>query len=144
MLVALAQLRASAVISVVRLRTFSDFSPDDAWNSLLREMDCVGREGGREGVCIAGIVFLSFNFLMYSRMLSFFRFFFLSLDLVGGGMNGFNVLVDEGGGGQVIGGVVGGVLVVGGVRGGVSVALVRWQVLELLVELGPGGMLSED
>ena len=40
--------------------------------------------------------------------------------------------------------MVGGVLVVGGVRGGVSVALVRWQVLELLVELGPGGMLSED
>ena len=64
MLVAWAQLRALAVTSVFRLRTFSDFSPDDAWNSLLREMDCVGREGGREGLCIAGIVFLSFNFLM--------------------------------------------------------------------------------
>ena len=54
------------------------------------------------------------------------------------------MLVDEGGGGQVIGEVVEGVLVVGGVRGGISEALVRWQVLELLVELGPGGRLSED
>ena len=59
-------------------------------------------------------------------------------------MKGCDVLVDEGGGGQVIGEVVEGVLVVGGVRGGISEALVRWQVLELLVELGPGGRLSED
>ena len=59
-------------------------------------------------------------------------------------MEGCDVLVDEGGGGQVIGGVVEGVLVVDGVREGISEVLVGWQVLELAVELGPGGGLSED
>ena len=59
-------------------------------------------------------------------------------------MEGCDVLVDEGGGGQVIGGVVEGVLVVDGVRGGISEVLVGWQVLKLAVELGPGGGLSED
>ena len=81
-------------------------------------------------------------------MLSFFRFFFLQLDLVllgvGGGREGCDVLVDEGGVGQVIGGVVEDVLVVGGVNGGISEALVRWQVFELLVEFGSDGGLAED
>ena len=77
-------------------------------------------------------------------MLSFFRFFFLQLDLVGGGRKGCDVLVDEGGGGQVTGGVVEDVLVVGGVNGGISEALVRWQVFELLVEFGSDGGLAED
>ena len=66
--IAWAQLRASAVTSVLKVRTFSDFSPDDAWNSLLRERDCAGFVilifGGREGWYIAGDVFTTFIFLL--------------------------------------------------------------------------------